>query len=374
MLPAMAGTRSGFTLVEILISIMIFVVVCGAMIGILLIGTDLFRRGEFSRAANDETVAVVGTIEDDLKHMVPAADGGWFYAEVIPNGLGNGWANGDCFLAFLITNPDPSLIQHDGSYSRLKVAYGCYQGQIQRVTQALTTSINDPQGMQDITNFVASMPSYISNTGGNAIAAPPPVGIPGVPAGPPPTYTTTVTSGCLYFGVYVLINGNPSFPPPTTPLMANGIPLGIDWEALGGAYGTVLPPWAGQPAYDTNVQQGIGQANLPMPSVLRLSVVLTGGSRFAPRGQVISDNTTTLRISGLGALPTSPGSMLRVDAAGGGSTEWIAYSNVSSTMANGTVISCPQPRSMRRTPSTIHNRGDLVQVGQTYSIVRTLPQ
>ena len=78
MLPAMAVTRSGFTLVEILISIMIFVVVSGAMIGILLIGTDLFRRGEFSRAANDETVAVVGTIEDDLKHMVPAADGGWF--------------------------------------------------------------------------------------------------------------------------------------------------------------------------------------------------------------------------------------------------------------------------------------------------------
>ena len=215
MLPAMTRARSGFTLVEILISIMIFVVVSGAMIGILLIGTDLFRRGEFSRAANDETVAVVGTIEDDLKHMVPAADGGWFYAEVL-SGAGAGWANGDCVVAFLITNPDPSMIQHDGSYSRLKVAYGCYQGKIQRVAQALTTTIQDPQGQQDIINFVNAMPANISNLAGNGLAAPP-VAIPGAPAGPPQVVITTVTSGCLYFGAYLLINGNPAYPPPTTP-------------------------------------------------------------------------------------------------------------------------------------------------------------
>jgi hypothetical protein len=197
----------------------------------------------------------------------------------------------------------------------------------------------------------------------------------GVPAGPPPVTTTTVTSGCLHFGVYLLINGNTSFPPPANPLMANGVSLGIDWEAQGGAYGTVLPPWSGQAAYDTNAAPvNLGQAGLPMPSVLRLSLVLTGGSRFAPHGLVISDGGTTLRISGLGPLPTAPGAMLRIDAAGGGSTEWIGYNNVANSIANGTVISCLSPRSQRRTPQTVHNRGDSVQVGQTYSIVRALPQ
>lgn len=379
MLPAMAVTRSGFTLVEILISIMIFVVVSGAMIGILLIGTDLFRRGEFSRAANDETVAVVGTIEDDLKHMVPAADGGWLYAEV-DNGVPPGFANGDCFLAFLITNPDPSMIQHDGSYSRLKVAYGCYQGRIQRVTQALTTTIQDPQGKQDIQKFVDNLNTNISNLNTTAPVLPiGGLGGPAAPGVPPPVTITTVTSGCLHFGVYLLINGNASFTPPTSTLVAGS----IDWEAAaGGANGTVLPPWSGTP-YDTNQTQGLGQANYPMPTVLRLSLVLTGGSRFAPRGQVISDNTSTLRISGLPSLPTATGTpawtgtMLRVEAAGGttpGSVEWIGYTTVTTSMANGTVIGCLPSRSLRRTATSVHNRGDLVQIGQSYSIVRTLPQ
>jgi hypothetical protein len=116
---------------------------------------------------------VVGTIEDDIKHMVPAADGGWCYAEVIPNGLGNGWANGDCFVAFLITNPDPSLIQHDGSYSRLKVAYGCYQGQIRRATQALTTTIMDPQGKQDSRTSPTSSTACPATSPAGAAGSPP---------------------------------------------------------------------------------------------------------------------------------------------------------------------------------------------------------
>ena len=364
MLPAMSGRRSGFTLVEILISIMIFVVVSGAMIGILLIGTDLFRRGEASRAANDESVAVVGTIEDDLKHMVPAADGGWCYAEVVSGAIGNGWSNGDCLVAFLITNPDPSLIQHDGSYSRLKVAYGCFQGQIRRVTTPLLTSPTDPQGKQDIQAFVNGLPGTISSGNSPGVA---------VIGAINPTSVVTVTTGCLHFGAYLLINGNPGSYPLPLPLKVNGVALGIDWEAPG-PNGTVLPPWSGQPAYDTNLPQGLGQANLPMPSVLRLSLVLTGGSRFAPRGQVIADSTTTLRIAGLPALPTGPGTMLRVDAAAGGQTEWIGYTSVSTSIANGTVIMCSNPRSLRRTPSSVHQRGDVVQVGQTYSIVRTLPQ
>ena len=351
MLPAMAqahrSSRSGFTLVEILISIMIFIVVSGAMVGILLIGSDLFRRGEFSRAANDETVAVVGTIEDDLKHMIPSADGGWFYAEVMSGvGMASGnpaIANGDCIVAFLIANPDPSAIQHDGTASRLKVAYGCYNQQILRWSLPLVTSQTDPQGKQDITNFVAAMPGALSS--GTA---------------------TIITSGCLHFGIYLTVSGDPTdFP---IPRLANG--GSIDWERPDPSKGTVLPPWAGT-AFDTNqvMTAGVQPVNWPMPSLLRVSLVLTGGGRFGPRGLVVNDTGSLLRVSCLQAIPTLPGAMLRVDAAGGGASEWISYGGVS----GGSVL-CNSPRNARRTPDARRNPGDVVRLGMSFSIVRALPQ
>ena len=81
-------SRHGFTLIEIMVSLMIFVVVSGAMVSILMISSDLFRRGEFSRSANDETIAVLGAVSDDLNHMVPENSDGWFFAG-IPRPSGN---------------------------------------------------------------------------------------------------------------------------------------------------------------------------------------------------------------------------------------------------------------------------------------------
>ncbi len=53
----------GFTLVEILVSILIFVVAGSVMIGVLLGATELFRGGESARLANDEAVAVLGALD-----------------------------------------------------------------------------------------------------------------------------------------------------------------------------------------------------------------------------------------------------------------------------------------------------------------------
>ena len=84
----LSTNRAGFTLVEIMVSLMIFVVVSGAMVSIMMMSSELFRRGEFSRSANDETIAVLGAVNDDLSHLVPESGDGWFYAGV-PTRSGN---------------------------------------------------------------------------------------------------------------------------------------------------------------------------------------------------------------------------------------------------------------------------------------------
>ncbi len=345
-------TRDGFTLIEIMVSILIFVVVSAAMIGILMVATDLFRRGEFSRAANDETVAVVGSLEDDLKHLVPAADGGWLFSSVLGNGTGN------CLIAFVIANPDPSLILSDGSNSRLLVAYWVDpQDQLRRASSPLVITSVDPTGSNSKSTFLGT------------------IGANGTGGGPSGAYTDNrvVTHGCLHFGVWLVRMGDPTM---TVPYLT-GTSGGIDWERSdGGAHGSILQPWIGQ-EFDTDPPAGSTTSTTPFPTAMRLSLVLTGGGRFAPKGQVIDRSVdpgaTTFRIGGITSLSTAPGAMLRIDSAAAGAggvaaTEWIEYSGFQSGMV--TVVR----RGARRTTASAHTKGDVVRVGQTYSIVRAFPQ
>ncbi|MBA3699009.1 MAG: prepilin-type N-terminal cleavage/methylation domain-containing protein [Planctomycetes bacterium] len=103
--------RRGFTLIEIMVSLMIFVVVSGAMVGIMLMSSELFRRGEFSRAANDEVVAVLGAVSDDLNHLVPETGDGWFFAGV-PS------ASGNTLVAYATAGQNPDGIGARGQNSR----------------------------------------------------------------------------------------------------------------------------------------------------------------------------------------------------------------------------------------------------------------
>lgn len=116
-----------------------------------------------------------------------------------------------------------------------------------------------------------------------------------------------------------------------------------------------------------------------MPAAVRIAVVLTGGGRFAPKGILTGPITGSgagalVPISGVAVLPTTPGSMLRIDPDPSGpavtnGTEWIEYSNYSGGKA--TVVR----RGARRTqPNAPHAKGDLVRVGVTYSLVRSLPR
>ena len=113
--------RRGFTLIEIMVSLMIFIVVSGAMVGIMLMSSELFRRGEFSRAANDEVVAVLGAVSDDLNHLVPETGDGWFFAGV-PT------ASGNTLVAYTTAGQNP-----DGIGAQVRLQFGQRGGPIREI-------------------------------------------------------------------------------------------------------------------------------------------------------------------------------------------------------------------------------------------------
>ena len=108
-------TRAGFTLVEILVSLMIFSIVSLAMLGILLASTNIFRFGEFGRASTDEAVSTLAILDEDVRHMVPGRDNGLFYS-ILHDPVGTGAqlslpVSGDCATAFIIYQTNSGLVQ-----------------------------------------------------------------------------------------------------------------------------------------------------------------------------------------------------------------------------------------------------------------------
>jgi hypothetical protein len=196
--------------------------------------------------------------------------------------------------------------------------------------------------------------------------------------------SAVLTQGCLHFSAWVALNDIPGMQRPKD---ARGQP---DWEQIDANGGTRLGPWGpsigggGQSeVYDTRPKGWIPPAantavtvpKPPFPSAIRLSFVLTGGGRFAPRGNLQSALTDgpqagDLRYTGINSLPSTPGSMVRVD------DEWIAYQRI----AGGRLFfedHAPERgpgRGARRSLVKAHERGATIRVGQSYSLVRAIPR
>ncbi len=434
-----AKSRHGFTLIEIMVSLMIFVVVSGAMVSILMISSDLFRRGEFSRSANDETIAVLGAVSDDLNHMVPENSDGWFFAG-IPR------ASGNTLVSFTTAGQSPDGIGARGQNARSLV--GLWIEEIpQQEPRLRRIVLDDSRGILDfisslviangnsgriITNFdtlswkgynsagadaglggtvnSASLPADtdwfgrqimralannagaadIKFTGSYYWKAPTGTGAGSSGGGGTdnitlPISSSVLTQGCLHFSCWVALNDIPGMQRPKD---KNNQP---DWEQLDANGGTRLGPWGpsiisgnqSSEVYDTRPKGWIPPAQNantltrkpPFPAAIRLSFVLTGGGRFAPKGILQSDLTGTtnageLRYSGFTGLPSTPGSMVRVE------DEWIAYvQNISGRL----VFLAPSPidgpgRGARRSTVVAHARGAVIRVGQSYSLVRAIPR
>jgi prepilin-type N-terminal cleavage/methylation domain-containing protein len=429
--------RRGFTLVEIMVSLMIFVVVSGAMVSILMMSSELFRRGEFSRSANDETIAVLGAVTDDLNHLVPESGDGWFYAGIPnrsgntmisftttgqnANGLGTRGQNARTLIGLWVDEtPDEkpklrrvtlddtldildfigSLLTNNGLQGR-KVTHfetltaGGYDSKGSRITLLSITKasvaedkawfgrqvMRELAGATDLADLeFTGVYNWVSptDTGKGESQVPLEVIIP----------SSILTEGCLHFSAWLALNELPSMQRPKDKgTLYKGQP---DWEQIDHNGSTILGPWGkavggggGAEVYDTRPKNWKPSTTAgasvvrkpPFPSALRLSFVLTGGGRFAPAGYLQSDLANdasggSFRVSGLQGLPSIPGSMVRVG------DEWIAYQSVrsGSIYYEGLDPLIGASRGARRSTVTAHQRGTVVQIGQSYSLVRSLPR
>lgn len=327
--------RRGFSLIEILVSLMIFSVVSVAMLTVFTLSSSVFREAEAARAGNDEAIAVLAALDDDLKRMVPPAAGGYLYCGVHDANGANAVADdgGTMVLAFTIANPDAGQVEASGRNARLLVAWWAdRQGFLHRSAAAAA----DSQG-------VASTNSQILLT----------------------LYQTSAPvagTGCLYFGVDCHTGDAPR--------------QGLDWTA--GA--TPLLPGPTEADYVCTDTFDGSHTPDAFPAALRVSVVLVGANRTtagtgflaskeSASGFVVEDQGTTIRTGGLKTLPVHPGALVRIgDPDLNPNVEWLSYTG----FRNGRIEVAA--RAQRRTAQVVHPRGTPIRFGRTYTLVRELPR
>jgi hypothetical protein len=304
-----------------------------------MLSTDLYRRGEFSRSANDEAVAVLGAINQDLDRLVPPGAGGWFYSQVVDD-------DGDCLVAFTISLDTNVRLNDQGTgmeftnrsaasaagnaSSRQIVVWWASGRSLYRDTLAWNPH-GDPNQLYQAVERLATAPTG-SLAGGMGRA--------------------TITTGCLHFGTWLSFDSiNRQFP--------RRVDI-YSWETGRPGESDVLPHRRGG-GYDSAPTTS-GDVPPPYPQALRLTLALTGGGRHVPKGMLISDDGDTIRVNGLGGLPIAEGSnYMRIG------DEWIRYKST-----RGIVVDCSDGRGARRSRKESHIRGAAVEVGLQYSLVRSI--
>jgi prepilin-type N-terminal cleavage/methylation domain-containing protein len=299
----------GFTLVEVLVSILIFSVVSLAMVTILLTATSLFRASERGRNASDLALASLSALDDDFRYMVPPAQGGYFASEVATQG-----GNGNCVLAFRILQPDRAQIAAtSGAGSRLLVAWEVIRDpQTNEDVLYRGVAPTDPTRNDDtvLANLLTSMSAQAGTARLNNAN--------------PLTQVREMARGCLYFGVYISTTSQRRSRDRT-------------WT-IGGPAGQPLPPTADGVAYDTQSAGG-GLAGNPFPEAVRVDLILAGGL-YAPKGTLIRDTGDSLTVAGIGQIPFQLGAKVRID------NEWITLTG----FGNGGMMMCDAQKRQSETP------------------------
>jgi len=326
-------TRHGFTLIEIMVSLLIFTMVGIAMMVIMLTATEIYRSGEAGRLANDEAVAVMAALDDDLSRVVPSADGGWIYASLDVNDDGIADNDGNTLLAFKTVSRDRSQITRTGGGDRSIIAWWVDDKSLLcRGEAPAQIPDDDPATDQDLATLLSILD--------------------------PNTQHSTVTSGCLFFGAF--LSGE-----------AVSRSLADEWVKDSNASDT----FPNRTAYEFNTSVTTD----PFPTAIRVTVALTGGSRFASKGFLVENLTgDNVRFAGVRGVPTAPGSVAKfIGPAGPPGTqravEWIGYERYS-----GGTLSWPSSdprfgRGQRRSaPNQVFLAKSEVLFGQSYSLVRIL--
>ncbi len=341
----------GFTIIELLVSIGIFVVSATLMLGALFGATEVFRRGEAARQAGDEATAVMAALQEDLSRAVPirlrdgkpALEWGRFFGEA--------GSDGNCRMGLVIENPDHSQVrwinETDPTKKRLLGVRFWVEWYVTSSAVAGATAADDELWREE---WDMTEDGTIVDKNGD-----PPN------ASSEPRRQDLVTRGCLHFGVWMEVAQAHRLVKPG----ANG--PDIAWESRDPKEEVI--PFAGQ-TFDTKnpVTDPANPSDpgwFPQPDALRISLVLTGGGRYATRGTLIGQlaaGDTEARITGMKALPTTGGSLLRIG------NEWVRYDDFRKGRITGL------RRGQLRT--TDGNRADrsLVLAGQPFSLVVALPR
>lgn len=343
-------SRASFTIIELLISIAIFVVSSTLMLGAMFGATEVFRSGEAARQAGDEATAVIAALQEDLSRAVPirlrdgkpAPEWGRLYAKA--------QGDGNCQLGFVIENPDRSQVrwinETDPTKKRLLGVRSWVVWYVVPSTVASATAADDELWREE---WDMTEDGTIVEKGGEPRST---------ATNPEPRKEELVTRGCLHFAAWAEVAQAHRL------VKAGGGGPEFAWESRNPNEEVI--PFAGS-VFDTAdpVTESDGSKWYPQPDALRISLVLTGGGRYATRGTLIgqlSPGDTQARISGIRALPTTSGSLLRIGS------EWIRYDDFRGSRVNGL-----KRGQLRTTDGTCADRS-LVLAGQPFSLVVALPR
>ena len=331
--------RRGFTLMEVLVSVMIFSVVSIALISVLVGAVRIFRSGESARAAQDDAMTVIAQLDEDLNRMVPPGDGGFLY-------LREGQFSGGAFatdplcnmiLAFKIRNPDQLAVSRqvtaiagsadsDAVGAHLIVCWFVKDGWLNRTTVMAADSDGDNSTTSELDKTAAAL----------AIT------------------TGHVSMNCLYFGADASLD---------QPLAGGTVSIRQSLE------------WTGcLPLNDDKfcTEPDAGGVFQPFPRALRISLTLTGGSRHLTQGNVVGSNGSGgIRTSGIAQFPVGTGGIARLLTSGSDAAEWIHFD----LAANGVLtLAGGRPASIRRSTQLAAGPGMAIQLAPTYCVTRTLPR
>lgn len=370
--------RAAFTLTEILVSLMIFMVVSGAMLTIMLLATRIYEEAEFGKAANDEAMAVLGMLDRDLARAISPSAGGHFYAAVLSipsnDAAQPSTTSGDCAVGWTIRNDD--LASPDRTRF---VFWRTFKYQRPRTLSSGQTIVEDrfilcrgtyedksaaPRGSYDSDDL------YDAGTGNLSL-----------PAG-----MAIITDGCIHFGVWLV---GTSHNLADTILRSTHPEPERYWTRV--VVRNDINAWAepikAEP-YDTEMRHSDpDQTPLAYPSTIRFTIVLTGGHKNAPVGRLrtaLNDTDDTgevdIRVQGTRGVSTLPGSIMRIgdeiigyyDFRNGeikvNSDEQHgplnAYGNSGNSNGNG--------RGILRSRLQAHEVGAPVYFGRPYSLVKSL--
>jgi prepilin-type N-terminal cleavage/methylation domain-containing protein len=324
--------RAAFTLIEILVSLMIFSIVSVAMVGVLLGATNVYRAGESARVAHDSTATVLAQISDDLQRMVPAADGGYFFCKVHPATLEE--AGGSMLVSFTIVNPDTSDLQ-------TVVAPGLLASNARQVVTYWVSNdvLHRTVAMSSASDGLASTNLELAITNQYA------------------TKTTDLISGCLHFSVDLSV-----------PSLADRPDL--SWTGiLEPSDKTILYRYTTERDPDPKV------IVKPMPEAIRVTLVLAGSTRAgvatARIGTVVRENADGIRFTGVKQVPLGQQAIARMRDSSN-RIEWIAYDN-----AKGGVLSlagATRPATILRSQTLPDSTGAEIIFGTRYHLVMALPR